>query len=187
MAPLFAGGSDGRSGRRRWTDRIVGVLVGLLLGLGILVYFVFGHSEGTIDAPKLSGGAGKSAAPSPSRPGNSSSTEGSGATEGSSGTAEPPAKPTPNKQTRPIPVVKVVGGAPPTGAGPKQLTFRQGERVRFEIETDEPFSFEIRGLGIKETIERSSIVSFKATRAGQFPVIASATLIGVADLLIKKR
>ncbi len=161
-------------------------MVGLLLGLGILVYFVFGHSEGTIDAPKLSGGgAGQSAAPPSSRPRDSRSTEGSGAAAGPA--AEPPAKSTPSGKARPVPVVKVVGGAPPTGAGPKQLTFRQGERVRFEIETDEPFSFEIRGLGIKETIDRSSIVAFKATKAGQFPVIASATRIGVADLLIKKR
>jgi hypothetical protein len=57
--------------------------------------------------------------------------------------------------------------------------------VRFEIDTDEPFSFEIKGLGIQQSIEESSVISFKATKTGQFPVIATATLIGVADLLIK--
>jgi hypothetical protein len=62
---------------------------------------------------------------------------------------------------------------------------KQGERIRFEIEIDEPFSFEIRGLGVSQSIESSSIISFKAHKAGQFPVIASAALIGVADLLIK--
>ncbi len=81
--------------------------------------------------------------------------------------------------------MKVIGGAPPADAGPKQLTFRKGERVRFEIETDEPFSFEIRGLDIEQSIERTSIVSFPATQVGQFPVIATATLIGVADLRIR--
>jgi hypothetical protein len=81
----------------------------------------------------------------------------------------------------------VIGGAPPTGAGPKQLTFHKGEKVRFEIDVSEPFSFEIRGLGITESIESSSIISFKATKKGQFPVIATATLIGVADLLIKPK
>ena len=84
-------------------------------------------------------------------------------------------------------MVKVFGGAPPIGAGPKQLEFKQGEKVRFEIETDEPFSFEIKGLGITKSIENSSYVTFKATKPGQFPVISTTTLIGVADLLIKKK
>jgi len=79
----------------------------------------------------------------------------------------------------------VIGGAPPTDSSPKQLRLQKGEKVRFEIETSEPFSFEIRGLGIKQTIEESSVISFKATRPAQFPVIATATLIGVADLLVK--
>jgi hypothetical protein len=81
--------------------------------------------------------------------------------------------------------VKVIGGAPPTDSGPRQLTFRKGEKVRFEIETSEPFSFEIKGLDIKQSIEESSVISFPANKVGQFPVIATATLIGVADLQIK--
>ena len=84
-------------------------------------------------------------------------------------------------------MVKVIGGAPPIGAGPKQLNFTKGEKVRFEIDTNEPFTFEIKGLGVTQSIEESSIVSFKATKAGQFPVISTTTLIGVADLLIKKK
>jgi heme/copper-type cytochrome/quinol oxidase subunit 2 len=160
---------------RRWTDRILGIVLGLVIGLGVLVYFVFVHSEGTIDAPKVNEG---------------------GATTGQT-TTEPRTTPTPPSQSTPkppaeekhqpqqVPVVKVIGGAPPTDAGPKQLTFHKGEKVRFEIETSEPFSFEIKGLGIEQTIQNSSVISFKATKAGQFPVIATATLIGVADLIIK--
>jgi hypothetical protein len=145
---------------RRWLDWVLGIGLGVVIGLGVLVYFVFVHSEGTIDAPKINeGNAGQATTTLPEAP-----------TE---------------KQSTPVPIVEVIGGAPPTDAGPKQLTFRKGEKVRFEIETDEPFSFEIRGLNIKQSIEESSIVSFKATEAGQFPVIASATLIGVADLRIK--
>ena len=53
MPPLFAGGPDDRSTRRRWTDRLLGIAIGIVLGLGVLVYFVFVHSEGTIDAPKV--------------------------------------------------------------------------------------------------------------------------------------
>jgi hypothetical protein len=177
--------------RRRWLDWVIGIGLGLVIGLGVLVYFVFVHSEGTIDAPKINeGGAtvGQTTLPS----------EGPAGTEGTSpaqpGSPEEPAGSEGEKpagegstQPKPVPVVKVIGGAPPTDSGPKQLTFRKGEKVRFEIETDEPFSFEIKGLNIQQSIERTSIVSFPATKTGQFPVIASATLIGVADLRIKPR
>jgi len=162
--------------RRRWLDWVLGIGLGLVIGLGVLVYFVFVHSEGTIDAPKINEGqatTGQTTAP-PAEEAEGPEEEATTPTE-----AKPPAKP--------VPVVKVIGGAPPTDSGPKQLTFRKGEKVRFEIETDEPFSFEIRGLNIKQSIEQTSIVSFPATKTGQFPVIASATLIGVADLQIKPR
>lgn len=169
--------------RRRWLDLVLGIGLGVVIGLGVLVYFVFVHSEGTIDAPKLNEGTttGQTTTTLPSEgspPAHPGSPE-EPAEEGSGGEGE--AKP----PARPVPIVKVIGGAPPTDSGPKQLTFRKGEKVRFEIETDEPFSFEIRGLNVEQSIEESSIISFKATKVGQFPVIASATLIGVADLRIK--
>jgi hypothetical protein len=181
LPPLFARGSDDRPPRRRWTDRLIGIAVGVLLGLGVLVYFVFVHSEGTIDAPQVNGSrtttTGKASPNLPAHPGSP---------EGSAEPVETKPKPAKPKQ-RPVPVVKVIGGAPPTGTGPKKLTFRKGEKVRFEIETEEPFSFEIKGLGITKSIEASSVISFKATETGQFPVIATATLIGVADLMIKRK
>jgi hypothetical protein len=159
--------------RRRWLDWVLGIGIGLVIGLGVLVYFVFVHSEGTIDAPKVNeGGTTAGQTPTRSQPETTHQPE-----EEKPAEAKPP--------VRQVPVVKVIGGAPPTDSGPKQLTFRKGEKVRFEIETDEPFAFEIRGLNIKQSIAESSIVSFKATRVGQFPVIATATLIGVADLQIK--
>lgn len=191
MARLFAGGPDGRSPRRRWTDRIVGIAVGILLGLGVLVYFVFAHSEGTIDAPKVHSAESGQTAGGESLPGEGEPSQGT-----HPGTPEEPAEgePKPGEEggtkpprKKPVPVVKVIGGAPPIGAGPKPLNFTKGEKVRFEIDTNEPFSFEIKGLGITQSIEGSSIVSFKATKAGQFPVISTTTLIGVADLLIKKK
>jgi hypothetical protein len=187
LAPLLSRRPDDRSPRRRWTDRIVGILAGLALGLGVLVYFVFVHSEGTIDAPKIDEG-GKAAAGETTLPAHPGSPEQPAEEEPageSGGAAAPQSEPTPKSE--PVPVVPVVGGAPPTGAGPKQLRFRKGERVRFEIKTSEPFSFEIRGLDITESIEHTATISFKATKTGQFPVIASATLIGVADLMITPR
>jgi hypothetical protein len=172
VAVFFAGGSGDGSPRSRWTDRIVGILIGVLLGLGVLVYFVFVHSEGTIDAPKVNEGKAESSVPV--HPGSSKEP------------ATPPTKEQ-QKKAKPIPVVKVIGGAPPEGSGPRQLHFTKGEKVRFEIETSEPFSFEIKGLGITQSIESTSTISFEATKTGQFPVIATATLIGVADLLIKPK
>jgi hypothetical protein len=167
---------------RRWTDRILGIALGLVIGLGVLVYFVFVHSEGTIDAPKVNeGGATTGQATIPGEG------EAPQAEPGEEGEEKAPAgsKPPAEKQPEPLPVVKVIGGAPPTDTGPKQLTFHKGEQVRFEIETSEPFSFEIKGLDVKQSIEESSIISFKAKKVGQFPVIATATLIGVADLQIE--
>ncbi|HEY0280290.1 MAG TPA: hypothetical protein VGC32_18650 [Solirubrobacterales bacterium] len=197
MARLFAGGPDDRSPRRRWTDRILGVAIGVLLGLGVLVYFVFVHSEGTIDAPKVNSsapGQATGAAGGESLPGEGESNEG-GAPPAHPGSPEEPTEgePKPGEgeaakpRKKPVPVVKVIGGAPPIGAGPKQLDFTVGEKVRFEIDTNEPFTFEIKGLGITQSIEKSSVISFKATKAGQFPVISTTTLIGVADLLITKK
>jgi hypothetical protein len=179
VAPFFAGDSGDGSGRSRWTDRIVGIVVGVLLGLGVLVYFVFVHSEGTIDAPQVNEGKA-----------GTTTSGGESNLPAHPGSPEEPAEapqPKPKKKTKPVPVVKVIGGAPPTGSGPKQLHFTKGEKVRFEIETSEPFSFEIKGLGITQSIESTSTISFQATKAGQFPVIATATLIGVADILIAKK
>jgi heme/copper-type cytochrome/quinol oxidase subunit 2 len=165
--------------KRRWVDWVVGIGIGIVIGLGVLVYFVFVHSEGTIDAPQVNEGrttTGGTTTPAP--PAKETGRE---TTAPEREESTPPPKP----EKKPVPVVPVIGGAPPTDAGPKQLTFRKGEKVRFEIETEEPFSFEIKGLNIQQSIESSSIISFKATKAGQFPVIATATLIGVADLRIK--
>jgi hypothetical protein len=158
--------------RRRWLDWVLGIGLGLVIGLGVLVYFVFVHSEGAIDAPQVNEGSattGQTTAPEAEAP-------------------RPPEEEAPQKPKPPteqIPVVEVIGGAPPADSGPEQLTFHKGERVRFEIQTSEPFSFEIKGLGIRQSIAESSVISFPATKVGQFPVIATATLIGVADLQIK--
>jgi hypothetical protein len=42
-------------GRERASDRVIGIGLGILLGLAIVIAFVFLGSEGTIDAPSLSG------------------------------------------------------------------------------------------------------------------------------------
>lgn len=46
-----SGGSGGRRGRA--TDRVIGILLGLALGIGIVTAYVFLGSEDTIDAPRI--------------------------------------------------------------------------------------------------------------------------------------
>jgi hypothetical protein len=44
-------------GRSRWIgDRIVGIALGIVLGLAVIVLFLFLGSRNTIDEPSLSGG-----------------------------------------------------------------------------------------------------------------------------------
>jgi hypothetical protein len=58
-------------GRLRESDRAVGILLGILLGLAIIIGFLFLGSRSTIDAPSLSGGSGQTqtqAQPAPQPP-----------------------------------------------------------------------------------------------------------------------
>ena len=76
-----------------------------------------------------------------------------------------------------------IGGAPPP-AGPARLRFNRGDRVRFRIYTDAPLGIEIPGYGISETVESGTVVSFRADRVGQFPVIVASSHIGIAGLQV---
>jgi hypothetical protein len=45
-------------GRYRWIgDRALGIALGILLGLAVIILFLFLGSRNTIDEPSLSGGA----------------------------------------------------------------------------------------------------------------------------------
>ena len=84
------------------------------------------------------------------------------------------------------PVVRVIGGAPPK-SGPVTLRFRQGQEVRIEFDSDSATGIEVPGYGISETIDAGrSSVSFAGRKAGRFPVIATASHIGVATLRISR-
>lgn len=49
-----------------WRDRIIGIIVGVVLGVGVILAFVFLLSEQTVDAPSLSGKQSPAATSSPS-------------------------------------------------------------------------------------------------------------------------
>lgn len=146
---------------------MLGIVVGLVLGIAVVAAFVFLGSEGTIDAPRISGvNTGKPAAPTKPK--------------------QAPTKPGPAPRhtlSHAVPKVRVIGGAPPA-AGPPMLHFKRGRQVRFRVVTDSPIEFEIPGYGVKETVESDSVISFKAPRAGQFPVLVAASHIEIAGLLV---
>ena len=152
LEPLQTGGTS-RQRRNRALERAVGIFLGICLGIGVVAAFVFLGSEGTIDAPRISGVEEQ---PKPGLP-------------------LPP-----HPQT---PVVRVIGGAPPP-SGPVRLRVQRGERVKFRVVTDVPIGIEIPGYGISETVESGQTLSFRARRAGQFPIIVSASHIAIATIQI---
>jgi hypothetical protein len=148
--------------RGRWLDRIIGVLLGLLLGLGVVIVFVFKGSEGTIDAPRISGiGAGKPGANGQPQPGLPLGTK--------------------------VQLVKVINGAPPP-SGPVRLDFKQGHTARFEVQTDIGIGIQVPGYGVERTLDPGrTLVSFPARKAGLFPVVVASSHIDVATLRVARR
>jgi hypothetical protein len=43
--------------RRFWGDRAIGIVLGIVLGVAVIILFLFLSSRNTIDEPSLSGGA----------------------------------------------------------------------------------------------------------------------------------
>lgn len=138
----------------RWLDRTVGILLGLVLGIGVIVLFVFEGSEGTIDAPRISG------------------------TEGTQSGGGGPAR-----QVR-VPLVKVIAGKPPA-SGPARLDFKKGRRARFVVQSDQELGIEVVGYGVSRTVSPGrTLVSFKTSKSGQFPIVDSASEIAIANLRV---
>ena len=138
----------------RWLDRTVGILLGLVLGIGVVALFVFEGSEGTIDAPRISGTQG---------------------TESGGGG--------PSRQVR-VPLVRVIAGKPPA-SGPARLDFKKGRTARFVVQTDQELGIGVVGYGVSRTVSPGrTLVSFKASKSGQFPIVDSASEIAIANLRV---
>ena len=135
-------------------DRLVGILLGVILGAGIVTAFVFWGSEDAIDNAAIGNGNGTKAHHAP---------------------AGPP----------PIQTVHVIGGAPPETGAPT-FDYRPGDRVRLRIESDGTVALEVVGLGIDRTVTggQPTLIEFKATKAGNFPIIVTASHIGVANVRV---
>ena len=148
-------GGTSRQRRSRALERAVGIFLGICLGVGVVAAFVFLGSEETIDAPRISG------------------------------VEEQPKPGLPLPSGTSVPVVRVIGGAPPP-SGPVRLSSMRGDRVRFRVVTDVPIGIEIPGYGVSETVDSGEVVAFRATRTGQFPIIVSASHIAIATLQVSR-
>lgn len=142
----------------RWGDRIVGIVLGVILGAGIVTAFVFLYSEQTVDAPSISNhraGTGK---------------EGANGRDGG-----PPA----------VATVRVIGGAPPA-SGPAELQYRKGQLVRLRVVSDASVDLDLLGFGIGKTVPagQPALISFKASKQGSFPLVVTASHIDVARIAV---
>jgi hypothetical protein len=147
-----------------WTERILGIALGVILGAGVVVVFVFVFSERTVDAPSLSD-HGRAA-------------QGGGDGAGGRRPAPPSAPP-------PIATVRVLGGAPPPG-GPAQLNYQKGELVRLRILSDQMVTLQLLGAGPKFAAQANHPVlkRFEVSKTGDFPLVVLPSHIDVARISV---
>lgn len=145
----------------RRMDLILGITLGVILGVGIVVIFVFTYSERTVDAPSIS---------------HQDQTAATGGGGGRSGGHRPP----------PVATVRVAGGAPPP-SGPPQLHYRKGEEIRLRLVSDETVRLQLRGLGVARTAYSGQPVGwqFKARLSGDFPLVVARSHIDVATIAVR--
>jgi hypothetical protein len=141
----------------RWRDRVIGIVLGLILGAGIVTAFVFIYSEETVDAPSIARNGG-----------------GNGG--GHAGGGPPPVQ---------VPTVKVVDGAPPP-QGPAVLRYERGEDARLRVVSDTTVDVELTGYGITRAVQagKPALIRFEATRAGSFALVVAASEIAVAQIRV---
>lgn len=142
---------------RRWVDRAIGILLGLLLGIGVIIVFVFKGSEGTIDAPRISGA--NIGTPRPGLP----------------------------LGTPKLQLVRVIGGAPPASGPVRLdfkqgHTARFVVDTDIPIGVEIPGYGFSRTLG-----SGRSVVAFEAKKRGQYPLIVSASHIDIANVHVTGR
>jgi hypothetical protein len=143
-----------------WRDRIIGIVLGVILGIGVVVFFVFVYSGETVDAPSISDGAGG----------------------GRGGAGQPRSRPPP------VATVRINGGAPPP-SGPAELHYRKGALARLNVVSDVAERVELIGYGISRTVPagKPTRIRFKASKAGNFALIVAPSHIDVARITIGGR
>ena len=140
--------------RSRWPDRVLGIVLGLAVGIGVIVVFVFEGSEDTIDAPRISGINGSQG--------------------GSAGSA----------RTARVPLVRVIGGKPPAGGPVRlDFKQGRRARFVVDSDQELGLEVVGYGVS-RTVGPGRTLVSFRTRRTGQFPIVASASEIAVATLRV---
>lgn len=142
----------------RWRDRIVGIVLGVILGIGIVAAFVLALSEQTVDAPSLSG-PGRGGAVQPG---------------GGGGPPEPP-----------VADVRVIGGVPPP-SGPAELRYRRGDLVRLRVISDGTVRIALPGYRVERAVPAGKPVPirFRASKRGNFSLLVVPSQVAVAQLRV---
>jgi hypothetical protein len=153
-----------------YKERIAGIVLGILLGIGIVAIFVFVFSEDAIDSASLGGQS--------SQTGSTQSTT----------TQAPKQPPKPEKPKSVEVTVQVVGGAPPSSTGPAHLDATQGDKVTFNVVSDLTGTLKVTGYGISKTVKPGRTpITFTASKPGNYALINATTTIAVAQLRVSPR
>ncbi|HKH14250.1 MAG TPA: hypothetical protein VKA47_06310 [Solirubrobacterales bacterium] len=154
-----------------WRDRTIGIVLGVVLGVGVVVAFVFFLSEQTVDAPSLSIGQAPVGAkphghPQPQRPQKRS-------------------KESPQPAPAPVATVRIVGGAPPPG-GPAELYYARWDVIRLNVVSDATLEVELTGYGLTRTVpaNQPTEIDVEASRSGTFALIVADSHIDVARITV---
>ena len=154
-----------------WRDRTIGIVLGVVLGVGVVVAFVFFLSEQTVDAPSLSTGQAPVGAkphghPQPQRPQKRS-------------------KESPQPAPAPVATVRIVGGAPPPG-GPAELHYARGDVIRLNVVSDATLEVELTGYGLTRPVpaNQPTEIDTEASRSGTFALIVADSHIDVARIAV---
>jgi hypothetical protein len=154
-----------------WRERITGIVLGVVLGVGVIVAFVFFLSEQTVDAPSLSG----------THPAGGAKPGGGGASRQSH------QGPTQRRQPRApgIATVRIIEGGPPA-SGPAELQYKVGDEIRLSVVSDTSVDVELTGFGLAQTIpaDEPTAIDARAKRPGTFALIVADSHIDVARISV---
>ncbi len=155
-----------------WTERILGIALGVILGIAVVVVFVFVYSEQTVDAPSIS-----DQAPNAHR---------GDAKGGGRDRRLIPQEPGLTGRPTPVANVRIIGGAPPP-SGPVQLHYRNGEEINLRVVSDETVRLQVLRLGSGITAYAGEPVGwqFKASKTGDFPLVVVPSHIDVATITVR--
>jgi len=154
-----------------WRDRITGIVLGVVVGVGVIIAFVFFLSEQTVDAPSLSG----------TRPA-------AGANHGGGGTTgQRPAGPgKPQQPTAPpTATIRIIDGGPPA-SGPAELHYKTGDQIRLSVLSNTSLDVELTGYGLTRTIpaDEPTEIDIRAKRPGTFGLIVADSHVDVARISV---